>query len=124
MDQAPTLGTLLRKTFSTGIGALQNRGELFLVELREEESRLIQLVVRGVGALFLAIMTALLITGTIIYLVPENYRLYVVGGFAALYLAGTLWAIFSIKAMLKRVPFGDTIAQFKKDADAIHAFNE
>jgi uncharacterized membrane protein YqjE len=119
-----TLGTLVRKTLATGIGALQNRGELFMAELQEEKSRVINLVIRGIGALFLGMMTLLLITGTVIMLVPEEYRLYTVGGFAALYLAGTLWAVFSIKTMLKKIPFGDTLAEFKKDSELMEAFSE
>jgi Predicted membrane protein len=118
------LGTLLRKTFATGIGALKNRGELFMVELQEEKSRLISLIILGVGALFLAMMTLLLITGAVIFLVPEDYRLYAVGAFAALYLAGTIWAVLSLKALLKRIPFGDTMAEFKKDSELMEAFSE
>lgn len=123
-QEGPALGTLLRKTFATGIGALKNRGELFMVELQEEKSRLISLIILGVGALFLAMMTLLLITGAIIFLVPEDYRLYAVGAFAALYLAGTIWAVLSLKALLKRIPFGDTMAEFKKDSELMEAFSE
>ncbi|MBC8095870.1 MAG: phage holin family protein [Akkermansiaceae bacterium] len=123
-QEGPPLATLLRKTLGTGLGALHNRGELFMIELQEEKSRLIHLIVRGIGALFLAMMTLLLITGGVIYMVPEQYRLHAVGGFAVLYLAGTLWAVFSIKAMLKKVPFGDTLAEFKKDSELTEAFSE
>ena len=123
-QEGPALGTLLRKTFATGIGALKNRGELFMVELQEEKSRLISLIILGVGALFLAMMTLLLSTGAIIFLVPEDYRLYAVGAFAALYLAGTIWAVLSLKALLKQIPFGDTMAEFKKDSERMEAFSE
>jgi uncharacterized membrane protein YqjE len=123
-EEGPGLGTLVRKTFATGLGALQNRSELFMVELQEEKSRLIQLIIRGVGALFLAMMTALLVTGAVIFLVPEEHRIWAVAGFAALYLGGTIWAVLSLKALLKRIPFGDTIAEFKKDSELMEAFNE
>jgi uncharacterized membrane protein YqjE len=122
--EGPALGTLLRKTLGTGLGAMRNRCELFMVELQEEKSRLLQLFILGIGALFLAMMTALLVTGAIIFLTPERYRLYVVGGFAVLYLAATIWAIFSFKATLKRIPFGDTLAEFQKDAELTEAFGE
>jgi uncharacterized membrane protein YqjE len=120
----PTLGRLAGKTLATGLGALQNRGELFVVELQEEKARLIKLVVLALGALFLSLMTALLITGAIIFLVPEEYRLYAVGGFAALYLFGTIWVIVSLKSLLKKIPFDDTLAEFKKDRDLMEAFSE
>jgi len=95
-----------------------------MVELLEEKSRLIKLLVLGIGTLFLAMMTILLITGTVILLVPEEYRLYAVGGFAALYLAGTIWAVVSLKATLKRIPFSTTIAEFKKYSALMEAFSE
>jgi uncharacterized membrane protein YqjE len=123
-EESPALSTLLRKTLGTGLGALHNRGELFMIELQEEKSRLINLIIRGIGALFLAMMTALLITGAVIFIVPEEYRLYAVGAFAALYLIGTLWAIMSLKSLLKKIPFGDTMAEFKKDAELTEAFSE
>jgi uncharacterized membrane protein YqjE len=123
-EDGPGLGRLARKTLATGMGALQNRGELFMVELQEEKSRLIQMIIRGIGALFLAMMTALLITGAVIFLIPEEYRMWAVIGFAALYLGGTIWAIMSLKALLKRIPFGDTMAEFKKDSELMEAFNE
>ena len=123
-QEGPALGTLLRKTFATGLGALKNRGELFALELQEEKSRLLKLVLFGVGALFLAMMTLLLITGAIIFLVPEEYRLYAVAAFAVLYLAGTIWAVLSLKALLKKIPFGDTMAEFEKDSELMEAFSE
>jgi uncharacterized membrane protein YqjE len=118
----PGLAKLLRKTLNTGMGALHNRGELFLIELQEEKSRLVNLVVRGLAALFLSMITVLLITGAVIFLVAEEYRVHAVGAFAVLYLAATLWAVFSIKAMLKRAPFGETLAQFKKDRELMESF--
>jgi len=123
-EEGPGLATLVRKTLATGVGALQNRGELFMVELQEERSRTIQMIVWGIGGLFLGMMTLLLITGTVIFLVAEEYRLYAVAGFAALYLAGTVWAVLSLKALLKRIPFGDTLAEFKKDSEIMEAFSE
>lgn len=123
-QEGPDLSTLLRKTLRTGLGALHNRSELFAIELQEEKARLIRLIICGIGALFLAMMTALLITGAAIFLAPEAYRLHVVGGFAVLYLVGTLWAVVSIKAMLRKVPFGDTLAEFKKDSELTEAFSE
>ena len=47
---------LLRKMLFTGWGAIQNRGELFLVELQEERSRLLELVIWVSAVCFLAVM--------------------------------------------------------------------
>jgi uncharacterized membrane protein YqjE len=64
----------------------------------------------------------LLLTGTIIFLVPEDYRLYAVGGFLALYLIGTITAVLNLKALLKRIPFGESLNQIKKDSELLDAF--
>jgi uncharacterized membrane protein YqjE len=118
----PLFAKLFRKTLVTGMGALQNRGELLLVELQEEKGRLINLLIYGLGALFLAMVTVLLLTGTIIFLFREEYRLYVAAGFVVLYLAGTVVALLSVKALLKRIPFSDTFAEFKKDRELLETF--
>src|SRR6476659_3606620 len=117
----PTVGGTLRRTLVTSLGALQNRGELFLVELEEEKTRLVTMLLWGVGALFLGMMTVLLLTGTILFLVPENYRLYVAAGFTVLYLSVTLWAVFSLKAILKQIPFDETLAQIRKDRELLES---
>jgi uncharacterized membrane protein YqjE len=123
-ENGPALATLIRKVVSTGAGALQNRGELLMVEVQEEKLRLVNLILRGVAGLFLAMMTMLLITGTLIYVMPEEYRLYAVAGFAALYLGATIWLIMSVKSLIKRIPFGETLAQFKRDTELLEVFNE
>jgi uncharacterized membrane protein YqjE len=123
-QDGPTLGRLLRKTAATGLGLLRNRGELFLVELQEEKSRVNKLIVFGVTGLFLMLMTVLLVTGAIIYLVPEKYRLYAVGGFALLYFLGAVGSFLGVKASLQHVPFDATLEQFKKDRELAEAFDE
>ncbi len=121
-DHGPRLTTLVRKTLTTGLGALRNRGELFIVELQEEKVRLISLILRGIFGLFLGMMTALLLTGTIIFLVPPAYRLYAAAGFTVLYLIGTIWMVVSLKGLLTKVPFSETAAQFSKDRELMESF--
>ena len=120
--QIPTLGRLARRTLATAVGALENRAELFTVEFEEENDRLLKLVIFAISALFLAMMGLLLVTGTIIFLVAEPYRVYVAIGFAVLYLGGAVAAIVTIKNLLKRAPFGESLNQIKKDAELLSAF--
>ena len=81
-----------------------------------------QSVFFGVGALFLAMLTVLLVTATIVLLVPEEYRAWVTLGFAVLYLLGTVAAIIVLKGLLKRAPFSESLDQFKKDTELLDAF--
>jgi len=120
--QLPTLGRLARRTAGTFIGALENRAELFTVEFQEENDRLLKMIIFGVGGVFLAMIAVLLITGTIIFLVPEPYRVYAAGGFAALYVAGTVAAVMMIKKLIKTPPFAESLKQIKKDAELLEAF--
>jgi uncharacterized membrane protein YqjE len=120
--QLPTLGRLARRTAGTFIGALENRAELFTVEFQEENDRLLKMIIFGVGGVFLAMIAVLLITGTIIFLVPEPYRVYAAGGFAALYMAGTVAAVLTIKKLIKIPPFAESLKQIKKDSELLEAF--
>lgn len=117
--QLPTLGRLARRTAATIVGALQNRAELFVVEFEEENDRVLKMVLFGVGALFFLGMAILLLTGTIIFLVPEQYRVYVAGGFSALYLIGGIAAVMTVKSLVKKTPFVESMKQFKKDAELL-----
>lgn len=120
--QLPTLGRLARRTAATIVGALQNRAELFAVEFEEENDRLLKMVLFGVGALFFLGMGILLLTGTIIFLIPEPYRVYAAGGFTLLYLGGGVAAGLTVKSLVKKTPFVESMKQLKKDAEILDAF--
>jgi len=120
--QLPTLGRLARRTAATIVGALQNRAELFAVEFEEENDRLLKMVILGVGALFFLGMAVLLLTGTIIFLVPEQYRAYAAGGFTLLYLLGGIGAALTVKKLVKKTPFTESLKQLKKDAEILDSF--
>lgn len=120
--QLPTLGRLARRTVATCVGALENRAELFALEFEEENDRLLKMVIFGVGAVFLAMMAVLLITGTVIFLVPEPYRVYAAGGFAALYLIGVVASVLVVKNLIKKAPFAESLNQIKKDSELLDAF--
>jgi uncharacterized membrane protein YqjE len=111
----PELGTLTRKIIQTGLGALGNRGELLAVEWQEERARLVALLLWGLGFLLLGILAIGLLTATVIFLFPLDRRIYVAAGFAMLYLLGAIAALVMVKSLLKYEPFGESIAQVKKD---------
>lgn len=114
-NQAPGIATLMGRLARTVVGALQNRFELLSLEWQEERVRLTELLVWAVAMVFLGIMGVMLVTATIIFLFSEEHRVYVAGAFAVLYLGGAVLAWLSVRSLLKREPFGDTIDQAKKD---------
>lgn len=120
-NQLPTLGRLARRTFSTLLGAVENRAELFALEFEEENTRLLKVVMFGVGGMFLAMMTILLVTALVIFMVPEEYRGWAALGFSVLYCAGAAACVLAVKKLLKKTPFTESLNQIKKDAELLEA---
>lgn len=108
---------IARRLLRTGVSALGNRAELFSIELQEEKARLLEVLFWALMSVFLAVIGIVVLTGTIIFLFREEWRIYAAAAFGFLYLAGAVGALFSVKSMLKNgsPPFSETIAQVKKD---------
>lgn len=121
-NHQPGLGTLAQRLGKTALGALENRGELLAVEWQQERARLTGLLLLTVALLFVGIMAMLLLTATIIFLFPEDLRLYVAAAFTVLYLAGTGVLVFSLLSLLKREPFEETLRQLRKDRELLDSF--
>ena len=119
--QLPTLGRLAKRITATLLGSLHNRAELFTVACEEENKRLLKVLLLGVGALFLGEMAMLLLTSTIIFLMPERYRVYAAAGFTLLYLVGATGAVLAIKKLTKTSPFAESLKQLKKDSELLKA---
>ena len=111
----PGFITLVSRLVRTGVGAVQNRLELFAVECQQERARLADVMLLAVAVVFLGILAVLLFTITFILLFPPELRIYATAGFGVLYLLAAIAACFSLRAQLKRAPFADTIDQAKKD---------
>ena len=121
--QPPGIATLVGKLMRTAVGAFQNRFELLTLEWQEERARLAELLLWLVGVLFLGMMAALLLTATIIFLFPEEQRVYVAAGFTVLYTAGAVGAWFGVRSMLKREPFSESVEQTKRDRTWLKSFD-
>jgi uncharacterized membrane protein YqjE len=118
----PGLAALLTRLAGTGLDVLRNRGELLSVEWQEEKARHAKLLCLGLGALFLAFLGAVALTTVIIFLFPEEYRLWATLVFALLYFAGAAWAGFRLKALLTQTPFAESLNQLKKDREWLETF--
>jgi uncharacterized membrane protein YqjE len=117
---SPGLGTLITRFARTGLGALQNRGELLSVEWQQEKARLTEAVVWAVMAAFLGVLGLGMLTAFIIFLFRPDLRIYALAGFALLYLGGAIVAWVNLKGLLtKHEPFAESIAQIRKDAECL-----
>lgn len=109
--------TVLADLMSLG----QTRFELFSVELREELARIATLLIGGLAALVLAVLGIAFAAFALIVAVDVQYRLLtaclVAGGFilAAALLA---WSVLRF-ARAKRRAFGATLAELRRDYEAI-----
>jgi len=105
--------------FATALSGLQNRSELFLLELEEEKIHIVELLLWALIAGVMGLMFLALATLFIILLFPEEMRMYAVAGFCALYLAGAILALLNLKGLLRKrpPPFSATINEIKKDRE-------
>jgi uncharacterized membrane protein YqjE len=121
-DSAPGLSQLIRRAAATGLGALQSRSELLLVEWQLERARLTELFILSLGLGFLGLLAAVLFTAIIIFLFPDHLRLYVAGAFGLLYLSGALFAMLAVRSRMKQEPFSETVDQLKRDREWLDSF--
>jgi uncharacterized membrane protein YqjE len=114
------------RSFGGGVlGAVQERLQLFSIELQEEKLRLVQtLVWTGVG-LFAGMMTLTFASLAVVYLFWESARLAALGGLSVFYAAALGVAIFSLRRHLTRHPrpFAGTMNELKEDIACIQAMN-
>ena len=100
--------------------AVHTRLELFVAELEEERDRLTQLLILTAAAVFCLMFGALLATLLVVALFWEtDYRLYVLGGLALIYLiaGGVMVAITRKKTLNRPKLFAATLGELAKDYD-------
>src|SRR5712672_91852 len=83
---------LLRRVCDTVLGLLQNRAELFAIELREEKARQVRLALWSAAVAFLGIMTVALVTVTVLVIFWETARIPVLVGTSVVYVLATVFA--------------------------------
>jgi uncharacterized membrane protein YqjE len=113
----PGLLAQIRQLVSTGLSALQNRGELFLLELEEEKTHLIELLIWAMAVGLLGLMFLIVFTVLVIFLFPAPLRIWALAGFCVIYAVGALLALLNLKSILKTgaPPFAGSVAEMKKD---------
>jgi uncharacterized membrane protein YqjE len=96
---------------------LHNRVELFAVELQEEKSRAIELLIFAMCGVFLGVIAVVVVTFTIAFLLEGDARRIALIIFSALYVVGSAGFFLAVRSLLKNrpPPFSATIAELKKD---------
>lgn len=108
-----------RRLAQTAMATVQNRVELFALELREEKNQAVGVLIWVCIAVLCGLMALVAVTATVILFVPEDKRGYVAGGFALVYLIGAVIAFLKARGRTKdeTPPFSATINEFRKDQE-------
>jgi uncharacterized membrane protein YqjE len=86
------------------LAAVQNRIEIFTVELQEEKFRLIQTCIWISAAVFAGMMTITFASLVVVYAFWESARLAVLGGLTAVYAGALVAIIVALRRFLARQP--------------------
>jgi uncharacterized membrane protein YqjE len=107
----------LRCFLGTWVAVLKTRVELIGTELEEQREWLEKLVILSLVALFCLSFGVVFLTLFITMLFWAEYRQYVLGAFAALYLIAGLLALFAVRKKGKNKPkmFSTTFSELEKD---------
>ncbi len=109
------VGTVAR-VIDTALATVQNRVELFSVELQEEKSRIIEAMLFAGAVLVMGSMTITLLTLAVVMMFSESARLVALSVLGLVYLTVTVVGACMLRTRLKNwVSFQGTIGEIKKD---------
>jgi uncharacterized membrane protein YqjE len=111
--------SVLRRMAETLLSTAQNRVELLSVELQEEKYWLVSTLLSGAAAVFFGGLAIIFGVATIVYIVPDGARPWVLGAFSVLFLFLTIQATMALRRSLrdKPPPLSDTVGELKKDIE-------
>jgi len=94
----------LRSLGEVCLASVQDRLDLFSIELQEEKFRLIQIFVWISAAVFSGMMAITFASLTLVYLFWESARLAVLGGLTVLYTGALVVIVIAFRRYLARQP--------------------
>lgn len=119
-DHKPGVWNLLKRCLDASLAAVQNRVEIFALELQVEKCRLVEAMLCAAAVAALGMMTLTLVTFTVVVVFWENARLPVLGGLSLLYLLGTVWAWRALQVRLRsQTAFVATLEELKQDRECL-----
>jgi uncharacterized membrane protein YqjE len=125
MDQASEteggLFTSLRRILDSGLALVQNRFQLFTVELQEEKIRCIDLLLRVAAVVVLSFMALIAVTAMVVVWLWDTSPVAVLAIVTLVYGLAAAGVGYSLQQRLQRdpPPFAGTLAEFKKDGECL-----
>ena len=127
MDETePTSFSLLdslRRIGNTLLGQLQNRVDLFALELQEEKQWLVATILWAGGAIFFCGLAIIFVAFTVVWLVPDSARGWVLVGISTLFVALAISGVTGLRRLLREKPsaFAESVSELKKDIEWIRS---
>ena len=116
---SPGILESLRRLAARGVALLQNRVELFSVEIQEQKARLIRTLTLLAVTVFLGCMALAMVTTAVVVLVGDKARGPVLIVLSVLYTAAEVVSFFVLRKELRSgtAPLKETLSELKKDRD-------
>ena len=106
----------VKRLLNKALAGLENRIELFLVELREERVRVIEAFLLGCVGAMLGFMTVLMTTVTVVVIFWDSARVTVLVVLSVCYCLATVGVFWRLRVRLRNwSSFPATLGELKKD---------
>jgi len=107
------------------LSSVEDRVELFAIEVQQEKFRMIQTEFWIWGAVFTGMMAITFASLAVVYLFWESARIAVLGGLAAVYAGAFVAIIIAFRRYLMRqpLPFEGTLREIREDRACIRSDN-
>jgi len=114
---APGIFDTIRTFMASWVALIRTRVELLSLEVEEQREWLEHVVIWGVATLFCLCLGLVLLTLFVVVCFWDTYRLWVLGGFAVLYLGGGVGLALFMRNKMRARPrlFASTAAELGKD---------
>lgn len=122
-ERMPGIMASLRRLLKTFTEILYTRADILSTELEEMVCRIQQIVIYGVISIFFLGLGVVLVTLWVVMAFWDSYPLYILGGFAILYLSiGALTAL-AVRQQIHTSPrlFSTTLSELGKDRDSLES---
>ncbi|WP_416427569.1 phage holin family protein [Pseudomonas sp. App30] len=122
MDSKSTAaGPSSRRLGAALLGLLHSHVELFGIELQEQKSRTLSLLLFAGLALVFALLALVALSGLILILLWDNYRMQGMIGLAVFYLLAGLFCAMKLKAAIfdESSPFSGTLEELANDRERL-----
>ena len=115
-DSSPGLFSSIKRLLNTALAGVENRIELFLIELREARLRIFDVVLLGCAAALMGFMALLMVTVTLVVIFWDSARVPVLVVLSACYSLATMAIFWRLKIRLRNWSFfSATLSELKKD---------